>query len=34
MITAELLRLGEETVMQWLTKLAASIWRSEAVPED
>ena len=36
MITAELLKLGEETVVQWLAmaKLAASIWQSEAVPED
>ena len=36
MITAELLKLGEETVVQWLAmaKLAAGIWQSEAVPED
>ena len=26
MITAELLKLGEETAVQWLAKLAASIW--------
>ena len=34
MITAELLKLGEETVVQWLAKLAASIWHSEAVPKN
>ena len=34
MITAELLKLGEETVVQWLTQLAVSIWQSERVPED
>ena len=33
-ITAELLKLGEETVVQWLTQLAVSIWQSERVPED
>ena len=34
-ITAELLKLGEETVVQWLTQLAViSIWQSESVPED
>ena len=31
-ITAELLKLGEETVVQWLTtQLAVSIWQSECV---
>ena len=34
MITAELLKLGKETVVQWLTRLAASIWHSETVLED
>ena len=34
MITAELLKLGEEAVVQWLTKLAGSIWHSESVPDD
>ena len=34
MITAELVKLGEETVEQWLTKLAASVWWLEAVSED
>ena len=33
-ITAELLKLGEERVVQWLTQLAVSIWQSESVPED
>lgn len=30
MITADLLKLGEETVMQWLTQVAARIWHSVA----
>ena len=34
MITAELLKLGGEAVVQWLTRLAVSIWQSESVPED
>ena len=33
-IATELLKLGEETVVQWLTQLAVSIWQSESVPED
>ena len=35
-ITAELLKFGEETLVQWLTQLhvAVSIWQSESVPED
>ena len=34
MVTAELLKLGGETVVRWLAQLAASIWRSESVPDD
>ena len=33
-ITAELLKLGGEVVVQWLAQLASLVWESEAVPED
>ena len=33
-ITAELLKLGGEVVVQWLAELASLVWESEAVPED
>ena len=33
-ITAELLKLGGEVVVQWLAQLAPLVWESEAVPED
>ena len=31
-ITAELLKLGVEMVVQWLTELAARVWDAEAMP--
>lgn len=34
MATAELLKLGQETVVQWLPQLAASMWQTESVPDD
>ena len=33
-ITAELLKLGEETAVKWLTELAASTWQLRTVQED
>ena len=33
-ITAELLKLGGEVVVQWLVSLASSVWESEKIPED
>ena len=33
-ISAELLKLVGETVVQWLSHLAISVWESEKVPED
>ena len=34
LISAELLKLGDEIVLQWQTQLAGSIWQSEKAPED
>ena len=31
-VRAELLKLGEETAMWWLTELSAKVWDSEVVP--
>lgn len=33
-VTAEILRLGGELVVQWLNHLADCVWREEAVPKD
>lgn len=33
-VTAEILRLGGELVVQWLKHLADCVWREEAVPKD
>ena len=33
-ITGEMLKLGGEPIVQWLTRLACSIWQSEKIPED
>ena len=33
-ITAELLKLGGETIVEEMTRIAVSIWRSERIPED
>ena len=34
MIVAELLKLGEETVVKWLTELAVKVWDTEDIPYD
>ena len=33
-ISAELLKLGGDTVVQWLLHLATAAWEEERVPED
>ena len=33
-ITAEMLKLGGEPIVKWLTRLSHSIWHSEEVPKD
>ena len=33
-ITAEVVKLGGEPVVQWLTRLSQCIWKSEEVPMD
>ena len=33
-ITVEMLKLGGESFVQWLTRLPCRIWHSEEVPED
>ena len=33
-ITAEVVKLGGEPVVQWLTRLSQCIWQSEEVPMD
>ena len=33
-ITAEMVKLGGEPVVQWLTRLSQCIWQSEEVPMD
>ena len=33
-ITAEMLKLGGEPIVEWLTQLSQSIWQSEEIPVD
>ena len=33
-ITAEMLKLGGEPVVHWLTRLSCRVWHSENVPDD
>ena len=33
-ISAELLKLGGDTIVQWLLHLATAVWEKERVPED